>query len=123
MDEESLAAIYMGKLETEPNAALVLTQFLFALHDREINAYFIGRIGRMARLSGKKTVFYSICETAFVEDFDLSDPNKIGLLIWFCQRKLEKKAEASDVNLKDLLKKKKKEIPKRKLKLRSPFND
>jgi hypothetical protein len=121
MDEESLAGKYLEMLETLPNPGLTLTKFLFEIHDKEFNSNFIGRIGKLVKIYGKITVFNAICETAFVEDFELVDPNKIGLIRWFCQQKLENKAEYMDVNLKSLLAKKKKELPKRKLKVRSPF--
>jgi len=122
MDEESLAGKYLEMLETLPNPGLTLTKFLFELHDKEFNPNFIGRIGKLVKIYGKITVFNSICETAFVDDFELVDPNKLGLIRWFCQKKLEDKAEYMDVNLRQLLEKQKKELPKRKLKVRSPFD-
>ncbi len=121
MDEESLAAKYLEMLDTLPNPGLILTKFLFEAHDLELNPNFIPRIARMVKLYGKSTVFYSICETVSVDDYDLSNLSSLGLITWFCQRKLEKRAEAMDVDLRALLKKKKKELSRRKLKVRQPF--
>jgi hypothetical protein len=118
--EDSLVEKYQKMLEDNTNTGAVLTAFLFEVHEKEFNAELIPLIAKLRKLYGANSVFYAVCESAFVEDFVL-DKDCIRLLAYFCKKRALKEDSPGDINLLVHNKERKKSLGTRKIKIPNPF--
>jgi len=118
--DDSLVDKYKEKLENSSNTSAILTAFLFEVHEQEFKAELIPTIARLNKLYGTMNVFYSICDSAFVENLVLNK-DCVRLLAYFCIKRASKDDIPADINLKEISKRK--PLGKRKLKLPKPFEE
>jgi len=89
---ENLSELYFSRLNTAPNAGVVLAQFYGVVMGLDVGRSEIIRFNQLVKLFGKTSVFFSIIDASRI---DTPTEFPYGLLFTICKNKLEKTLESN----------------------------
>lgn len=92
---ENLAELFFSKLNSSPNAGVVLAQFYGALTGVQVGRSEIISFSKLSKVFGRTSVFFSIIDVSRKESFT---EFPYGLLHTICKNKLEKTLQ-SDIDI------------------------
>lgn len=92
---ENIASHYFQQLQTSKNPTAVLVALLVAIFDIIPEGRHYSAVGKLVKLYGRYTVFFSILDLAKIENLDLNS-SLYPLLAKICQKRFERSIEQDD---------------------------
>jgi hypothetical protein len=89
--QENLAELFFSRLKIAPIPGVVLAQFYGALTKKEVGRSEIIMLGKLCKLYGRNSVFFSIIDVARLDNLD---EFPYGYINKVCKVKLEKSMES-----------------------------
>lgn len=89
--QENIAELFFSRLKVAPVPGVVLAQFYSALTGKEVGRSEMIMMGKLVKIYGRSSVFFSIIEVSRLKDLE---EFPYGYIFAICKNKLQKVSEA-----------------------------